>query len=414
MSSRGSALVGVIFLGLFAMQAAMAADYHYRGRVNIDPHDGLLDAEWEISLLSEVEGPITFLLRNTIDEVTVTGDRLVSATVGSEQGFENFTSVVMELATYEPGQSVRMNYSAVLIPEPMDNRINAIEPGYIELNVDSFWFPIDSRFSKLLTAEVDLMVGEGWQGVSTGDVTPIQGGMHVVNKDPRLDIALALSKSFRITRLAGFTLYDQRESPAGTDALVTTATRCRQYLDERFGQSNPLPVGRFLITTRSESGYARENYIVFTDIADTSPAPLTRFVCHEFAHYWARGGKFDTVENWINESFAEYLGMMAVRAFHGEETYGEMLVSMRKQIEGKELPPIWVPGATERGPYLVNYRKGPLALAWLENQVGEKYFLAFVQKLFALDEKTTPLLLDTLEMVAGQEARGAFAEKLSE
>jgi len=62
-------------------------------------------------------------------------------------------------------RTIDFSYAGVLISEPMDNLINAIEPGRVELNVDSFWFPIDGRFSKQLSADVSIHIGEGWLGL---------------------------------------------------------------------------------------------------------------------------------------------------------------------------------------------------------------------------------------------------------
>ena len=141
---------------------------------------------------------------------------------------------------------------------------------------------------------------------------------------------------------------------------------------------------------------------------------MLRFVCHEFAHFWARGGRFNTVDNWINESYAEYLGTMAVRTYLGQDAFEAMVEGYRKQIAGEDLPHIWKPGDTERLPYLVNYRKGTLALHRLEQRLGEEQFLAFTQELFRSREKSTPMMLDTLESMAGTESRAFFEAVLAE
>jgi hypothetical protein len=40
--------------------------------------------------------------------------------------------------------------------------------------------------------------------------------------------------------------------------------------------------------------------------------------------YRSQGAKFDTADNWINEAFAEYLRLMAVREYLGEAVCDEM------------------------------------------------------------------------------------------
>ena len=150
----------------------------------------------------------------------------------------------------------------------MDNLINAIEPGRVELNMDSLWFPIDSGFTKQLSADLNVYIGQGWQGVTTGEAIAIEDGFRILNTDPRLDITFSLSKTFHITQADGYTIYDQREQHKGTDKLVAAAGKCREFLDSRFGSEYPLPVSKLLITERTSSAYARENYIAFTDISE--------------------------------------------------------------------------------------------------------------------------------------------------
>ncbi|MFT5141271.1 MAG: hypothetical protein ACI9CB_002944, partial [Rhodothermales bacterium] len=181
------------------------------------------------------ETSITFLLRDTLGDVDVTGADVADVSIEKQSGFGDFWAISITLKPATEKRTLHMSYSGVLIPEPMENRINAIEPGRVELNVDSFWFPIDSRFTKLLTADLTVMVGDGWQGVTTGEATAIERGFRITNTDPRLDITFSLSKSFHITQANGFTIYDQREQHEGTDRLVSTATQCQSFLNNRFG-----------------------------------------------------------------------------------------------------------------------------------------------------------------------------------
>ena len=407
--------------GILSAEAKIAGqhDYHYAGTLNIEAETGSVKADWQITVFDPAETDITFFLRNTLSEIEVTGDDVKHAKTEKQPGPEGFWLVNVTLApspddAAAKDRQIQISYSGVLIPEPMENRINAIEAGRVELNVDSFWFPIDNRFTRFLSADLTVYIGDGWQGVTTGEAIPIEGGFKIVNTDPRLDIAFSLSKSFHITQSDGFTIYDQRDQYGGTDRLVATANKCRGYLDERFGQTDPLPVAKLLITERDSSGYARENYIAFTDISETKPAPLMRFVCHEFAHYWSRGAKFDTVDNWINEAFAEYLGLMAVRDYLGQAAYDEMLASFAKQIADKDLPRIWKEGDTERTDYLVQYRKGPLVLAKLEEQIGEEAFLEFTGQYFIAENKSTEVLIETLANVSGAEQASVFVEMLGD
>jgi len=405
-----------LFVWIYAplTAAESSADYHYTGQLVIDPESGHIRADWLITVFDPDETAIKFVLRDTLGNIAIGGSGVASGGATREAGFENFWAINVALTESASYRVINLSYDGVLLPQPMGNRINTIEPERIELSVDSFWFPIDIRFNKEFTADLVVRAGDGWQGVTTGEIKPAQDGLLIHNEDPRMDIVFTLSKSFHITQGDGFTVYDQRENHEGIDRVLASARFCRDFLNERFGQERSLPRGSLLITDRPSSGYARENYIVLTDISDTEPAPLTRFVCHEFAHNWATGAKFDTVDNWVNEAFAEYIGMMAVRQQLGSEAYESLRTKMREQIAERELPRVWKEGDTERGPYLVQYRKAPLLIAELEETIGEDALVAWLQHYFRGAEKSTPALLTSLETVAGHEVRIQFEHMLGD
>ncbi len=390
------------------------ADYHYTGSLEINPDTGYIKADWRITVYDSEATEISFLLRDTLGEINISGPGVRSATTERQSGFQDFWALQIDLASPSEQRIVQIAYAGVLLPEPMENRINSITPERVELNVDSFWFPIDAGFAKTLTVDLFVKIGTGWQAVTTGEAVVADAGIKLNNTDPRLDITFMLARDFHMTTAQGFEIYDVRDRFEGTDKLVATAQRCRNFLNERFGVQDPLPVSKLLITGRPSSGYARENYIVFTDIAETEPAPLMRFVCHEFAHYWSGGAKFDTVDNWLNEAFAEYLGTMAVREYLGLPAYQQMLVAFAAQIADQDLPHIWKQGDTARGPYAVQYRKAPLVLAKLEERIGAEQFLEFIQAWFVSSEKSTETLLKVLEQVAGLEQKNAFEQALAE
>ncbi|WP_286829769.1 MULTISPECIES: hypothetical protein [Kordiimonas] len=397
-----------------APATASDADYHYSGHVAIVPESGFLKASWVIDVRDPADDQITFFIRDTLGNVTVGGEDAASSSLGQVEGMEDFTAINVDLKpSGGAARQIEISYDGELISKPLPHNINTISSEIIELNVDSFWFPIDKRFSKVLSADVTIDVPGTWHGLSTGEVQTEEGKIRITNTDPRLDIAFTLAKAPRLTQAGGFDIFDLRATDAGIEALGNTAAACMTELNARFGQTQPLPVAKLVVTSRNAGGYARENYIVLTDIGDTPPDRLTQFICHEFGHYWARGAAFKTVENWLNEAFAEYTGFVGVRTILGEEAFKGQLERFANQIEGKDLPPIWTEGATERSPYLVNYRKAPLVLAEFEKQIGRDSFLRIVQRFFAQPVKTTPQLLTTVSEVAGPEASARFKEMLA-
>lgn len=385
--------------------------YHYEGEMAVEVETGFVDLDWRISVLDPAAESVTFLLAPSLGNIEVGGDA-----AGFERGEEGpFQAIVIALppAAGEP-RVIELAYDGILFPEPPSNEINAVSPERVELSVDGFWLPVDARFEGYLTADLTVDVGAPWLGVANGTVEPLPTGVRIRNAEASLDIAFTLAPDFRVTQADGFTLYDLRDTDAGTERLIEAAAFCFDYLDPLYGARSPLPDAHFVIHRRSESGYNRRSYIALTDISDTDDQRLTQFLCHELAHHWSLGANFNTVENWLNESFADQAGNMAIRERFGEAAFTDRMNRYRARIEGQDLPPIWVPGATERRPYLVNYRSGPVALWELETRIGRPRFAEFMRRYMVDGIRTTPDLLDLLEEVADRADRDWFEARLAQ
>ena len=403
------------FSSAYANEFRRQADYHYDGVLNFEADKGFIEAEWDITLLEIDKNEVTFYVRDTVQNIKVSGEVVLQTNLSKVSGFQDFwaISITLDPNLIDRKSKFSISYSGILLPTPLPNKINTINGDVIELNVDSFWFPIDASFSKQITADLTINGLRGWNGLSTGDVSAGENAIYINNHDPRIDIAFTLARNAELIRRDGYMFYDLRQNNAGLDALLDAINHCKVTLNKYFGATNSLPETRFVVTDRPESGYARENYIVFTDIAATSPENLTLFVCHELAHYWASGADFTGVDNWINEAFAEFAGLIGVREKFDKEMFAKFRNRFSKQIEGKNLPRVWQAGDTARGSYLVQYRKAPLLLAGLEDRIGTERFLNFMTLLLNQRQKTTSQLLDTLELVTSKQARDDFEADLA-
>jgi Peptidase family M1 domain len=404
-------------LALFTLSLSTAAAqfgdviYHYDGDMQVDVDSGEIAVDWRIGVLDDGASTITFLLGASLGNISVDGD--VASHQIAPQG--PFQAIVLELgpATTAGPREILLSYDGLLFPEPPANDINAISPDRVELTVDGFWLPLDASFQGYLTADLRVDVGAPWHGVANGSVERLPTGVRVINEEASLDIAFTLAPAFHTTRFENFTLYDLRETHGGIDRLTGAASFCIDHLNALYGARDALPYAHFVIHRRVSSAYNRRSYITLTDIAETDDERLTQFVCHELAHHWSVGANFNTVENWLNESFAEYAGNMALRDRFGEDAFAERMGRYLSRIEDQDLPPIWVPGATDRRPYLVNYRAGPVALWHLESWLGRPTFQTFMTRYMTDGIDTTPELLAMLEDLAGEEARNWFQARLA-
>ena len=81
-----------------------------------------------------------------------------SSTLGSD-----FQDIYLQLnpASSDEPRIIELAYQGVLLPQPMDNKINQVTANIVELNVDSFWLPIDLGFNKTLKASLTLKQKSG-------------------------------------------------------------------------------------------------------------------------------------------------------------------------------------------------------------------------------------------------------------
>lgn len=392
--------------------------YHYDGVVRFDPEAGTVAAEWTIYVNPDRSGPLSFLLNPRLEDIEVSGGDVARAEIGAGEGaLGAFTGVDVTLAPGDGAmQSFDIAYGGPLFDTVDREAINIVAPDKIELTVDSFWMPFDARFSETLTAEVEIDAPGEWVAVvSTGQARLTEQGASISNTTPQLDIAVTMMSQAREVSTARYQVFDTRGGDQDLTGIARIADDCTRYLDDRFGEREPLPVASIVIHERSDSGYSRGTLIALTDVAEDPGPAQHMFICHEFAHFWASNGNAGTVENWLNESFAEYIGVMAVREAVGEEAAQALLDRFRDQLDvAGAQPAIWTPGATERRPYLVNYRKGPLALAALEARIGRDAFAEFMRRAMVDRIATTPDLLAALEAVAGADHRAWFERRLAQ
>lgn len=414
-----SILVAGASLALAGTAAAQEARLHYAGGMTIVPEHAAMSLDWRITVLEDDLDEISLFLNDNFPEAEIGGADVVSVASERVEGFAGMMrTYTVTLAPSPDGTDrvIEMRYGGVLLPEPMDSRINTVDPDKVELTVDSFWMPFDQRFSSLVTAELDIALDGEWSGVGIQQMERRPGGFRLVQDRPGLDVAFTLMSDFERVETPDYVIYDTRpETREGLPALTDALEFCTGFLDRLAGEAGPLPQAAVTVTERSSGGYSRATLIALTDISETEPDDLAQFICHELGHYWSRGNPM-TIENWLNESFADYVAIMGMREAHGEDAFEARLGRYRARLAGHDgdLPAIWAPGMTARPPYLVAYRKGPLALARLEAHLGRRVFADFMRRCMIDEVATTPQMLGVLESVAGSAARTWFEAVLAE
>ena len=411
-------LAALAACGLASAAWAQDARFHYDGEMTIQPEAGTLSLDWTITAFEDDLDSVTFVLNTALGIAEIGGPGVASVDVEEMAGFDGaLQAYTIHLIPSEGGadRAIEMAYAGPLFPDPPDMAINTLDAHKIELTVDSFWMPFDTRFESLITAELDIAIAGDWAGVTMQRIERTDDGFRIEQDQAALDLAFTLMADYSSVGADGYVIYDTRAARAEADLtpLIEALDFCTGFLNDWAGSGGPLPMASITVTDRDEGGYSRGTLIALTDISETSPESLTQFICHELSHYWSHGNAM-TIENWLNESFADQMANVGLRARFGEGAYEARLTRYRDQLDGRDLTPVWTPEITERPSFFVMYRQGPLALDALEKEIGEAAFADFMHRYMAQTVRTTPQMLDLLEDAAGPEARDWFIARLAE
>ncbi len=307
----------------------------------------------------------------------------------------------------EKGERVefRMEYGGKLVLPPW--HMGTLGPDWIELALYSAWFPFQpdkGRFTYNLTVDID----PAWRLTGSGRIDRLgEGKWRFLQDAPTMDINLMGSRGLkthlvkvdgREVRLDEVTLPgDAAERIAQESAALT-----RQFAE----WLGPAASDRLTIAfadRKGGGGYSRTGFVCYETayMASLSPPEMTRALSHEIAHMWWRNAPADTWEDWLNESFAEYTALMAVRKAHGAEAFAAKLAEFRKETAGA--PPIRGIARESRDAYRVLYMEGPLILHRLEQAMGEDKFRRLLHRVMDEQVRSTGRLLAIVEQSASPE-----------
>lgn len=379
----------------------------YDGIVSVSPDSGTVQGAWSLHLARRPAADTMVLLLNAgVTVASLTGRDVVHVDTAREGDLLRL-AVALAPRDGATDTELRLVYGGRLVFG--EEGINRLSPEWVELGLDSFWFPVVADFLHEARGRVRLVLPSGYTVIASGEQQRHGDTVRVTNTRALPDFAFSASRTLRTIVQGRARTHDAGSAPALIDRVLTTAARCMDHLNARYGARDPLPAADVVVAPRRGPGYARQRYVVISagvreeegpaaySAADS--AALTGFLCHEFAHYWSTGANPSGPENWLNEAFAEYVAGRAVRVLHGEAAWERLLSSWRRGAAGQGA--IWTPNSTARPNANVAYRKAPALLAELEARVGRARMDTVLQRFMTEPLRTTPAVLDMIEQTVG-------------
>lgn len=386
----------------------------YEAEVRPDPAAGTLEARWRIVFVPDPDaaGPVSFALARGLEIRTLEGEGVRGHEERPSSFFPAWKEVVLELEGPADGRPVSLELTYAGRPELPENRINQISPDWVELSVDSGWHPLFTTFDQEMRGSLDVLLPGDWTLAAGGHIS-FEGDRWVIRGgEPQLDVSFVAAPGLEGSAGERVDLLHRAGAdPATARDVLEAAEACAAYLDTRYGAADALPHTTLVLADRPSNAYARIGHIVLAAVDVPEGPALSRFLCHELAHYWSRGADFMTAEHWMTEGFAEYVALRYVRERYGGEAFDEMIEARERM--GRDQGPVWTEEMTARGPDPLMYGKAPVLLSRLEERLGSERFDRFLERYMTRNVTTTRELLQHLGEVAGTEAAEWFRSLLA-
>jgi len=313
---------------------------------------------------------------------------------------------------------VQFDYDGTINDWPAESA-NIITQDWAELGRYLPWFPLQyTDAPSNLTFTVKVSCPEGYQASSYGRYEQVDGHWSFSWPHPTDDIVVVVGKNLRPqvfesetgrVFVAASTFGEFAAAKAGEDALWA--------LDRFSGWFGPTRPNEFTLIESPRSlggGYARRGLVVLGGIHEHEylgrRQAYLRYLAHETAHSWWWQAPTDSWEDWLNESFAEFSALLAVRERFGSEAYEHFLDLKRERVQ--QLPPLWGFDHTETNTpekqavvERMLYDKGPLLLNNLCERIGYQRVLELCRAMLWSGVTDTNHLLDLLEELEDADTR---------
>jgi len=309
---------------------------------------------------------------------------------------------------------LKLKYSGPVKDLTWKWKVNRVTWEWTELGLYSAWFPVNTKYGEF-TYSVLVDVPSSHRVVGLGEIEKTGKGWFLVQKEKVNDIVIIISPKLKTSVL-------KKTDPSVILHYVELNEVLKDYLRKEgkwllekyrnwFGITSKKGITVVILPKfRIEyGGYTRKGFVVLCP-EENLDEDFFRYIAHEIAHLWWLNAPTDSWEDWLNESFAEYSALMALREKWGNKTFQKFIRRKSKKIQ--ELPSIVGLRRDDENAYQVLYNKGPILLNKLESRIGKKEFLKILDESSARKVKLTRGFLDILGCISSAENKEWFKKLL--
>jgi len=398
----------------------------YKIDLKLDVKRQLLNANVDLTYYAKKErvDSLTFYLHRNLSIETLTCKNLVEYTFNTEEPCAfPFTPEAGTLTIYlskplQKSEALQINLQYVgKIGVVTQWEINRITKEWIELGMYTPWFPYQPAIENF-TYLVDVKIDPEYQIIGMGKTKKLGDYWQISQENHTNDIIIMAAKEIHTKNnqrngLSVDISYTATSDSTAVDIMEQGLWILDNYR-EWFSDIEAYKASMVIAPRNIGGGYARRGFVVFNHFEDEdyyqNKIGYFRYIAHEFAHIWWLNAPTNTWEDWLNESFAEYSALMAVREKFGNEPFKNLIQAKRQK--SKNMPAIKGIDRMDENASTVLYDKGCILLHELEAEIGNNNFLQLLKRLVKNKVKSTEQFLKVLTDLSGIEVSNKFEKKL--
>ena len=276
---------------------------------------------------------------------------------------------------------VTINYTS-LLDSIDDDSFAACDSNMVMLTYYMGWYPTDINH-EASTAQIDIHLSPAdYKLTGSGIISRKDGTWHMDQPWKGFDYTLIASRNLRQKTINrhGHTIevVSLGFPEADADSVAYHSADILDLYSHLFRhRPNERQLRIFLFPQGGDGAYSRRNFIVCC-----SPRYnewLYQLLAHEIGHFWWNSAPTDNWEDWLNESFAEFSSLCAIRHHLGSDVYHDYIEAYREWA--RTACPIRQLAREANGARYTFYHKGAILLYDLKQQVGSKRFYGFLHRL---------------------------------
>ncbi len=282
--------------------------------------------------------------------------------------------------------------------------INRLTNNWVKLGLYTPWFPLTDNMEPALF-NINIDIDKDYKIINSkkkGD------NLILYQKIPSFDCTILACKDFKYVQntacevvIEVYYMNDKYKNIANEINEISTKA-IQKYIE--FGDVETEKYSIVIAPREDGGGYCRPGLIVVTPEDEfEDKINYFKFIAHELAHIWWNKANANCWEDWLNESFAEYSALIALRDNFKQEDFDKIISSYKEK--SKDLPAIRNLSRADENAYKVLYIKGALVLNKLENRIGKVKLKELLKETHLNKINTTDKFLYMVEKICNKEIR---------